>query len=167
MKILFFISFIILFSCSSKIDNKNQQNTSIKEIVVIYNKGIYSYYLIEGKLIVENYDNISNNYFKISEKSIMKLTDLYYDNSINEKSKNIEIVVNKNAYLNMPTTEIDYYIYFENGTVQHFYLQKDNEQNPLDYFKYRKYKNFIIEIDQVIISLDKKYNFNKSDIIRI
>lgn len=145
----------------------NQQNTSIKEIVVIYNKGIYSYYLIEGKLIVENYDNISNNYFKISEKSIMKLTDLYYDNNINEKSKNIEIVVNKNTYLNMPTTEIDYYIYFENGTVQHFYLQKDNEQNPLDYFKYRKYKNFIIEIDQVIISLNKKYNFNKSDIIRI
>ncbi|MDM1071655.1 hypothetical protein HX001_04005 [Empedobacter brevis] len=167
MKILFFVSFIVFSSCFSKGDYKYQENSAIKEIEVVYNRGIYSYYLMEGKLIVKNYESISNNYFEISKKGKAELTSLYYENKLNEEPKKVEIVVDESTYLNMPATEIDYYISFENGTIQHFYLKRDHEKTPLDYFKYRKYKNFITEIDQIIDSLKKKYHFNKSDIIRM
>ncbi|WP_019976128.1 hypothetical protein [Empedobacter brevis] len=167
MKILFFISFIIFSSCFSKGDYNQQQNSAIKEIEVVYDKGIYSYYLMEGKLIVENYRSNSTHYFEINKKSKVELSSLYYENELNEDPKKVEIVVDKNTYLNMPATEIDYYISFENGTIQHFYLKRDNEKTPLDYFKYRKYKNFITEIDQIIDSLNKQYDFEESDIISL
>lgn len=164
MKKLFIICITIFFSCIPKNSN---QNIPIKEIKIIYNKGIYSYHLIEGKLTIKNYENITYQNFKINKNFKMNITNLYYDEKLNEKPKEIEIVVDDDTYLNMPATEIDYYILFENGNTQHFYLQKDNEKTPLDYYKYKGYKKFILEIDKVIISLKKTYNFNKSDIIRI